>query len=39
MKDAKKSLLDKCKYVVAWQNRNGEWRLYRDVEGTGMAAA
>jgi ketosteroid isomerase-like protein len=36
MKDAKKSLLDKGKYVVVWQNRNGEWKLYRDIGSTSM---
>jgi ketosteroid isomerase-like protein len=39
MKDAKKSLLDKGKYVVVWQNRNGEWKLYRDIGSTSMPAA
>jgi ketosteroid isomerase-like protein len=39
MKDAKKSLLDKGKYVVVWQNRNGEWKLYRDIGCTSMPAA
>lgn len=38
MTDAKKSLLDKGKYVVVWQNRNGEWKLYRDIGSTSMPA-
>jgi len=36
MKDAKKSLVDKGKYVVVWENRNGEWKLYRDIGSTSM---
>ena len=39
MKDSKNSLLDKGKYVVVWQNRNGEWKLYRDIGSTSMPAA
>jgi ketosteroid isomerase-like protein len=39
MKDAKKSLLDKGKYVVVWENRNGEWKLYRDIGSTSMPLA
>jgi len=39
MKDAKKTLLDKGKYVVVWENRNGEWKLYRDIGSTSMPAA
>jgi ketosteroid isomerase-like protein len=36
MKDAAKSLLDRGKYVVVWENRNGEWKLYRDIGSTSM---
>jgi ketosteroid isomerase-like protein len=36
MKDAKQSLLDKGKYVVVWENRNGEWKIYRDIGSTSM---
>ena len=39
MKDAAKSLLDKGKYVVVWENRNGEWKLYRDIGSTSMQPA
>src|SRR4051794_40539891 len=39
MKDAKKSMLDKGKYVVVWQNRNGDWKLYRDIGSTSMPPA
>jgi ketosteroid isomerase-like protein len=38
MKDAAKSLLDRGKYVVVWENRNGEWKLYRDIGSTSMPA-
>ena len=39
MKDGSKSLLDRGKYVVVWENRNGEWKLYRDIGSTSMPAA
>jgi ketosteroid isomerase-like protein len=39
MKDAKQTLADRGKYVVVWQNRNGEWKLYRDIGNTSMPAA
>ena len=39
IKDGSKSLLDRGKYVVVWENRNGEWRLYRDIGSTSMPAA
>lgn len=38
MKDAAKSLLDRGKYVVVWENRNGEWKLYRDIGSTSLPA-
>lgn len=38
MKDGKKSLVDKGKYVVVWEKRNGEWKLYRDIGSTSMSA-
>lgn len=38
MKDAAKSLLDRGKYVVVWENRKGEWKLYRDIGSTSMTA-
>lgn len=39
MKDGSKSLLDRGKYVVVWENRSGEWKLYRDIGCTSMRAA
>ncbi len=36
MKDEKKSLIDRGKYVVVWENRNGDWKLYRDIGSTSM---
>lgn len=38
MKNGSKALIDRGKYVVVWQNRNGEWKLYRDIGSTSMAA-
>ena len=38
MKDAKKNLMDRGKYVVIWERRNGEWKLYRDIGCTSMPA-
>lgn len=38
MKDAKQALVDKGKYVVVWENRNGEWKIFRDIGSTSMAA-
>ena len=39
MKDEKQTLVDRGKYVVVWQNRNGEWKLYRDIGNTSLPAA
>jgi len=39
MKDEKKLLIDRGKYVVVWEMRNGEWKLYRDIGSTSMPAA
>jgi ketosteroid isomerase-like protein len=39
MKDAKKSLIDRGKYVVVWEKRNDEWKLYRDIGSTSMPAS
>jgi ketosteroid isomerase-like protein len=36
MKDGAKTLLDRGKYVVVWEKRNGEWKLYRDIGSTSM---
>ena len=38
-KDANKSIMDKGKYVVVWENRNGEWKIYRDIGSTSMPPA
>lgn len=38
IKDGKKSFVDKGKYVVIWEKRNGEWKLYRDIGSTSMPA-
>ena len=38
-KDANKSIMDKGKYVVIWENRNGEWKIYRDIGSTSMPPA
>ena len=39
MKDNKKSLVDRGKYVVVWEKRNGIWKLYRDIGSTSMPAS
>jgi ketosteroid isomerase-like protein len=39
MKDAKHTLVDRGKYVVVWQRRNGQWKLFRDIGNTSMPAA
>lgn len=38
VKDEKKALIDKGKYVVVWQQRNGEWKIYRDIGNTSLPA-
>ncbi|MGE5860260.1 MAG: YybH family protein [Ignavibacteria bacterium] len=38
-RDGKKSLVDKGNYVVVWQQRNGEWKLYRDIGNSSMPPA
>jgi len=38
IKNASKSLIDKGKYVVVWEKRNGEWKLFRDIGSTSMPA-
>jgi ketosteroid isomerase-like protein len=38
MKGNNKKLVDKGKYVVVWEKRNGEWKLYRDIGSTSMPA-
>lgn len=39
MKDGKRSILDQGKYVVVWEKRNGEWKLYRDIGCTSLPPA
>lgn len=39
MKDEKKGVLDKGKYVVVWEKRNEQWKLYRDIGCTSLKAA
>lgn len=34
MKDGNKSPIDRGKYVVVWEKRNGVWKLYRDIGST-----
>jgi ketosteroid isomerase-like protein len=36
MKDGKKSVIDRGKYVVVWEKRNDEWKLYRDIGCTSL---
>ena len=36
MKTADNALVDKGKYVVIWQNRNGEWKFFRDIGNTSL---
>jgi len=36
MKDGKKSIIDQGKYVVVWEKRNEEWKLYRDIGCTSL---
>lgn len=36
MKDARHQLIDRGKYVVVWQKRKGEWKLYRDIGNTSL---
>ena len=31
MKDDKKNVKDKGKYVVIWKQEGGQWKLYRDI--------
>lgn len=36
MKGENKALLDKGKYVVVWEKRGNEWKLYRDIGCTSL---
>jgi ketosteroid isomerase-like protein len=39
MKDAKQTLVDRGKYVVVYEQRNGVWKLIRDMGNTSLPAA
>jgi len=39
MKSAPTTLIDKGKYVVVWQKRGNDWKLYRDIGATSMRPA
>jgi ketosteroid isomerase-like protein len=39
MKDGHKTLIDRGKYVVVWKQKNGEWKLYRDIGNTSLPPA
>ena len=36
MRDGSKTLIDRGKYVVVWKQKNGEWKLYRDIGNTSL---
>ncbi len=38
MKAEDQSLIDRGKYVVVWKNKNGEWKLFRDIGNTSLPA-
>jgi len=38
MTDARQAIMDRGKYLVVWENRNGVWKIYRDVGSTSMPA-
>jgi ketosteroid isomerase-like protein len=37
-KSSPTNITDKGNYVVVWQKRTGEWKLYRDIGSTSMPA-
>lgn len=39
IKNDNRALIDQGKYVVVWEKRNGEWKLYRDIGCTSLPAA
>jgi ketosteroid isomerase-like protein len=39
MKTLSGDVIDRGKYVVIWQKRNKQWKLYRDIGSTSMPAA
>lgn len=38
MNDAANKNIDKGNYVVVWQNRDGQWKLYRDIGNSSLPA-
>jgi len=36
MKLDKNLVIEKGKYIVVWEKRNGDWKLYRDIGSTSM---
>lgn len=39
MRAPDKTLVDRGKYVVVWKQKNGEWKLYRDIGNTSLPAS
>lgn len=39
MKDQNDALADKGKYVVVWEKRDGQWKLYRDIGCTSLPSS
>jgi ketosteroid isomerase-like protein len=39
MKDGVQKILDQGKYVVVWEQRNNEWKIYRDIGCTSLPLA
>jgi len=39
IKGGQNKLLDRGKYVVVWEKRMGEWKLYRDIGNTSLPSA
>ena len=38
MKDSKDTLVDRGKYIVVWEKRDGVWKLIKDIGNTSMPA-
>jgi ketosteroid isomerase-like protein len=36
MKDGVQQIIDKGKYVVVWEKRNDQWKIYRDIGCTSL---
>ena len=39
IKDGNNSIADRGKYIVVWENRDGVWKIYRDIGSTSMPAS